>query len=86
MGTWGDIERELLANRLPNGAPDLDKVRRRHLKALAEYTKRSCIVYATNGFSPRPEASSPADILVTLDPDIAGFHGDRSRNPQGCPA
>jgi hypothetical protein len=73
MGTWGDIERELLANRLPNGAPDLDKVRRKHLKALAEYTKRSCIVYATNGFSPRPGASSPADILVTLDPDIAGF-------------
>ena len=73
MGTWGDLERELLANRLPNGAPDLDGVRRRHLKALAEYTKRSCIVYATNGFAPRPEASSPADILVTLDPDIAGF-------------
>lgn len=73
MGTWGDLEKELLANRLPNGAPDLDGVRRRHLKVLADYTKRSCIVYATNGFSPRPEASTPADILVTLDPDIAGF-------------
>ncbi len=73
MGTWGDIERELLSTKLPNGAPDCDRVRRRHLKALAEYTGRSCIVYATNGFSPRPGATSPAEILITLDPDIAGF-------------
>ena len=73
MGTWGDIERELTRTRLPNGAPDLDQVRRRHLRELAAYTGRSCIIYATSGFAPRPEASSPADILVTLDPDIAGF-------------
>src|SRR6266568_1439965 len=73
MSTWGEIEQELLANRLPTGAPDLDKVRRRHLKRLADYTGRSCIVYATNGFSPRPGATGPADILVSLDPDIAGF-------------
>lgn len=73
MGTWGDIERELQKTRLPNGAPDLDGVRRRHLKALADYTERSCIVYATNGFAPRPQASSAADILVSLEPDIAGF-------------
>ncbi len=72
MGTWGEVEQELLNLLLPNGAPDFDKVRRRHLRSLAEYTGHSVIVYETAGFAP-PPGTSPDDVSISLDPDIGAF-------------
>ena len=72
MGTWGEIEKELLSRRLPNGAPDFDGVRRGYLKRLTEYTQRSTIVYEADGFSPSPGVM-PADVAIGLDPDVGAF-------------
>jgi hypothetical protein len=72
VATWGDIERELLKTRQPNGQIDFDGVRRRYLAQLAAYTKRSVIVYETQGFAP-PQSASPADVSITLDPDMGAF-------------
>jgi hypothetical protein len=48
--TWGEILNELQdpANRLQNGLPDLDGVRRKYLARLATLTGRSTIVYYTD--------------------------------------
>ncbi|RIK05694.1 MAG: serine protease [Acidobacteria bacterium] len=72
MATWGEVERELLATRLPNGAPDFDSVRRRYLAELSLHTARSTIVYETAGFSP-PQGVAPDDVSITLDPDVGAF-------------
>lgn len=71
MPTWGEVEKELLAARTPNGTPDFDGVRRKYLKGLADYTKRSCIVYETS-LNP-PNGASPADVSISLDPDVQAF-------------
>ena len=72
MGTWGEIEQELLNRRLPNGAPDFDGVRRGYLRKLSNYTKRSIIIYETAGFTTLPGVS-PDDVSITLDPDVGAF-------------
>ena len=72
MATWGEVEQELLATRLPNGTPDFDRVRRKYLADLAAHTKRSTIVYETAGFAP-PPGVSPDDVSITLDPDVGAF-------------
>jgi Serine dehydrogenase proteinase len=69
--TWGEVEKEIFATRTANGAPDFDGVRRKYLRRLAEYTKRSCIVYATP-LSP-PSGVAPSDISISLDPDVQAF-------------
>ena len=72
MATWGEIEKELLSQRLPNGAPDFDGVRRGYLRKLSNYTKRSTILYETAGFATLPGVS-PDDVSITLDPDVGAF-------------
>ena len=72
MSTWGEVERELLRNLLPNGTPDFDGVRRKYLRELSHYTGRSTIVYETAGFAP-PPGVSPDDVSITLDPDVGAF-------------
>lgn len=72
MATWGEVEKELLATRTPAGAPDFDRVRRKYLKQLAEYTGRSVIVYETAGFAPKAPVS-PDDVSISLDPDVGAF-------------
>lgn len=72
MGTWGEVELELLNRLLPNGTPDFDGVRRGYLRDLAEFTGHSVIVYETAGFAPPPGAS-PDDLSISLDPDIGAF-------------
>lgn len=72
MSTWGEVERELLRNLLPNGTPDFDGVRRKYLRELSLYTGRSTIVYETAGFAP-PPGVSPDDVSITLDPDVGAF-------------
>lgn len=71
MGTWGEVEQELLRRLLPNGSPDFDGVRRGYLRQLSEYTKRSTILYETAGFSP-PPGVSPDDVSIIPD-DIGAF-------------
>lgn len=72
MGTWGEVEQELLRRLLPNGTPDFDGVRRGYLRDLAAFTGHSVIVYETAGFAPPPGAS-PDDVSISLDPDIGAF-------------
>jgi hypothetical protein len=73
MGTWGEIERELLDSRpTPDEPPDFDGVRRNYLRLLSEHTGRSTIVYETAGFAPPPGAT-PDSLQISLDPDVGAF-------------
>ena len=72
MGTWGEVLEELTRTQTPEGAVDFDGVRRRYLRNLADYTKNNTIVYETAGFSP-PQGAGPADVAISLDPDMAAF-------------
>lgn len=73
MGTWGEIERELLASRVsPDQPPDFDGVRRKYLRALSAHTGRSTIVYETAGFAP-PLGATPDSLQISLDPDVGAF-------------
>jgi hypothetical protein len=49
MPTWGEILRELNQpeNKLSNGRPDYDNIRRKYITQLAALTDRAVIVYAT---------------------------------------
>lgn len=84
MSTWGEVEQELLRNLLPNGTPDFDGVRRRYLRDLSSYTRRSTIVYETAGFAP-PPGVSPDDVSITLDPDVGAFMEVVHGLPKGVP-
>lgn len=69
MPTWGEIlqEFQLPENRLQNGAPDFDGVRRRYLKQLSELTGRPAILYYTDWFGKGGPATS-----ITLE-DMQGM-------------
>ncbi len=60
MATWGEILVELNdpANKLPNGTPDFDGVRRKYLRQLFELTSRPTIIYYTDWFNKGGPASS----------------------------
>ena len=62
MPTWGEILAELNdpANRLPNGTPDFDGIRRKYLSQLSDLTGRPTIVYYTDWFNKGGPASSIA--------------------------
>ena len=53
MPTWGEILGELNdpANKLPNGTPDFDGVRRKYLRQLSDLTGRPTIIYYTDWFN-----------------------------------
>ncbi len=69
MPTWGEILAELQRpeNRLPNGTPDFDGVRRRYIKRLSERTGRPTIIYYTDWFGKGGPAAS-----ITLE-DMQGM-------------
>jgi len=67
MPTWGELLAELGQNKLPNGMPDFDGIRRKYLVQLFELTKRPTILYYTDWFGkPGPAAS------ITLE-DMQGM-------------
>ena len=69
MPTWGELLAELgqQENRLPNGIPDFDGIRRKYLVQLHELTGRPTILYYTYWFGkPGPVAS------ITLE-DMQGM-------------
>ncbi len=72
MPTWGQMLTELQKpeNLQPNGVPNFDKVRRQHLAALANYTGRATVVYAT-AFLDQPDAPSPPQQIQLGD--LQGF-------------
>jgi hypothetical protein len=69
MPTWGEILTELNdpANRLPNGTPDFDGIRRKYLSQLFDLTGRSTIIYYTDWFNKGGSAAS-----ITLE-DMQGM-------------
>lgn len=69
MPTWGEILAELQdpANRLPNGSPDFDSIRRKYLGELFALTGRPTIVYYTDWLGKGGPASS-----ITLE-DMQGM-------------
>ena len=69
MPTWGEILAELQSqpNRLPNGTPDFDGVRRKYLSELAAQTGRPTIIYYTDWFGKGGPAST-----ITLE-DMQGL-------------
>jgi Serine dehydrogenase proteinase len=69
MPTWGDILAELGApeNRLQNGSPDFDGIRRKYLSQLAARTGRPTIIYYTDWFGKGGPAAS-----ITLE-DMQGL-------------
>lgn len=71
MGTWGEVEVEILNTQTPEGALNFDGVRRGYLKRLAEYTEHNVIVYEAT-FSP-PQGADPTDFSISLDPDMGAF-------------
>lgn len=60
MPRWGEILAELQepANRLPNGMPDFDGVRRKYLSQLFALTSRPTIIYYTDWFGKGGPAAS----------------------------
>lgn len=69
MPTWGEILVELSdpQNRLPNGVPDFDKVRRKYVAQLQALTRRPTIIYYTDWFGKDGPAAS-----ITLE-DMQGL-------------
>lgn len=71
MPTWGEILKELLASRSPQGTgPDFDRVRRGYLKSLHEHTGRAVILYSSAWLS--APAAPPDDLQISLA-DVQGF-------------
>jgi len=62
MPTWGELLAEFgqPENKLPNGVPDFDGIRRKYLVQLFELTKRPTILYYTDWFNKGGPASSIA--------------------------
>jgi hypothetical protein len=75
MPTWGEILAELNATLAPQGTPDLDAVRRKYLKALADLTGRSTILYATDWLG---GAANPNAVSIKHERH-AGVDGGRQR-------
>lgn len=69
MPTWGEILAELgePANKLPNGNPNFDSIRRKYLTRLSTLTGRPAIIYYTDWFGKGGPAAS-----ITLE-DMQGM-------------
>ena len=71
MPNWGEILAEVHAdeNRLPNGTPNFDKVRREYLRRVSEVTGRDTFLYASDFLGPKGNSD---ELLITLG-DVEGF-------------
>ncbi len=83
MPTWGELLKEFNETRQPNGLRDSDKVRRKYLTALSEYTKRPVIAYYTAFLENRSSGSS-MDLQINLG-DIQAIMECLSGIRQGGP-
>ena len=90
MPTWGELLAELGQNKLPNGMPDFDGIRRKYLVELYELTKRPTILYYTDWFGkPGPAASITLEdmqAMMEVCKDLPGPHLDIIlHSPGGSP-
>lgn len=69
MPTWSEIAQELDQVFQQTNQPPFDSVRRKYLVQLSAYTKRNCILYATNWTQP---GIDPNTISITEE-DIQGL-------------
>ena len=74
MPTWGEILREVNAdsNRLPNGMPDFDKVRRKYVGNVSDVTGRNTFLYVSAYLGAQNPQINPEDMSITLG-DVQGF-------------
>lgn len=70
MPTWGELIPELQNAAAQHGPAAFDVVRRKYLTALASYTGRNTILYATKWT--QPGAADPGLISITLE-DVQGL-------------
>ncbi len=70
MGKWGEILKELKAEREKGVMLPFDPVRRKYLKKLSEHTGRATILYATKWTQ---DANLPAGLLSISFEDVQGF-------------
>ncbi|OGC96487.1 MAG: hypothetical protein A2W25_14975 [candidate division Zixibacteria bacterium RBG_16_53_22] len=71
MINWVDIQKEIKESN-PGGLPDLDGVRRRRIRALADYRKRPLIIYASDFLNAKKAALAGTDISLDWS-DKLGF-------------
>lgn len=70
MPTWGELLPELQAAATQHGVAAFDVVRRKYLSALASYTGRNTILYATKWT--QPGGADPGLVSITLE-DVQGL-------------
>jgi hypothetical protein len=69
MPSWGQILGEIVALQQQNDQFAFDKIRKKYLKLLFEYTKRNTIIYASRWTS----GDLPPQLVSLTDEDIQGF-------------
>lgn len=69
MATWGEILAELQQQAQTEGNPDFDRIRRRALRELFQYTERNVILYCSGSLQ-KPELRQG---LMITDEDLEGF-------------
>ncbi len=78
MPTWSEISKELGQVFQATNQPPFDTVRRKYLALLSSYTKRNCILYATNwtqaGLDPNAVSITDNDMQGLMEV-IHGLHG-----------
>ncbi len=70
MATWGEILQEISTTLTPQGAPDFDGVRRKHLRRVHDYTGRAAMIYASSFLESRP---APVSDLQLNSLDLQGL-------------
>ncbi|MHA1408508.1 MAG: SDH family Clp fold serine proteinase [Candidatus Heimdallarchaeaceae archaeon] len=71
MPTWSEILKEIQEEIQKTQKPSIDKIRRKYLQALYEYTNRNVILYASSWTQDKADIS-PRTISITEE-DIQGF-------------
>jgi hypothetical protein len=72
MPSWSNILQEVQGSRLPNGALDLDGVRRAKYRALAAHTGRPLLIYASDFFNQGKIVGSGGEVNLDFR-DKNGF-------------
>jgi hypothetical protein len=72
MPSWSNVLNEIHNTRLPNGAPDLDGVRRAKLRALAAHTGRPLLIYTADFFNQAKIAACGGEVNLDFR-DKNGF-------------
>ena len=79
MPIWSEILAELMQSRRGNAPPDFDRIRRKYLAQINEYTGRDIVLYASAWLQ---KENQPADAVSIDDGDIQALmevtHGAQS--------